>query len=241
MTTVLVVGATGNTGRPLVEQLLTLGYSVRVIVRSRDRLSTPILEHPKSTVIEASLLDLSDEGLTQLVHGCVAVISCLGHNLTFKGLFGAPRMLCTDATRRLCAAIETLHPASPTKFILMNTVGVSNPDLQESRPLFERAILSLLRWSLPPVRDNEAAAEYLYETLGTKSQHIEWCTVRPDTLVNAEISPYELAASPVTPLFDGRATTRANVAHFMTQLVRDEALWERWKFQMPVIMNASDA
>ena len=123
----------------------------------------------------------------------------------------------------------------------MNTVGVSNPDLQESRPLLERAILSLLRWSLPPVRDNEAAAEYLYETLGTKSQHIEWCIVRPDTLVNAEISPYELAASPVTPLFDGRATTRANVAHFMTQLVRDEALWERWKFQMPVIMNASDA
>ena len=33
MTTVLVVGATGNTGRPLVEQLLALGYSVRGLTK----------------------------------------------------------------------------------------------------------------------------------------------------------------------------------------------------------------
>ena len=240
MITVLVVGATGNTGRPLVEQLLALGYRVRVIVRSRDRLSTPILEHPNSTVIEASLLDLSDELMARFVEGCAAVISCLGHNLTFRGLFGSPRMLCTDATRRLCAAIETVRPGTPMKFILMNTVGVSNPRLQETRPLFERVVLTFLRWSLPPVRDNEAAADYLNEALGTQSRYLEWCTVRPDTLVNAEISPYELAASPVTPLFDGRATTRANVAHFMVELVRDEALWDRWKFKMPVIMNVQN-
>ena len=36
MMTVLVAGATGNTGRPLVEQSLALGHTVRVIVRSRS-------------------------------------------------------------------------------------------------------------------------------------------------------------------------------------------------------------
>ncbi len=52
--TTLVAGATGKTGLPLVEQLLSKDHDVRVIVRSRDRLSAAVLEHPNTTVIEAS-------------------------------------------------------------------------------------------------------------------------------------------------------------------------------------------
>ena len=58
MKTILVAGATGNTGRPLVEQLLGLGHTVRVIVRASHRLPTEILKHPKITVLDASILDL---------------------------------------------------------------------------------------------------------------------------------------------------------------------------------------
>ena len=115
MTTILVAGATGNTGRPLVEQSLALGHTVRVIVRSRQRLPAAVLEHPNITVIEASILDLSDEQMAEFVKGCDSVVSCLGHVISFKGIFGAPRKLCTDATRRLCAAIETNRPSSPAK------------------------------------------------------------------------------------------------------------------------------
>jgi len=39
--------------------------------------------------------------MAQHVAGCDAVASCLGHNLTFKRLFGKPRRLVTDAVRRL--------------------------------------------------------------------------------------------------------------------------------------------
>ena len=38
--TVLVVGATGMTGRALVEQLLSKGHTVRAIVRSPSKLPT---------------------------------------------------------------------------------------------------------------------------------------------------------------------------------------------------------
>ncbi len=237
MTTVLVAGATGNTGRPLVEQSLALGHTVRVIVRSRQRLPAAVLEHPNITVIEASILDLSDEQMGEVVKGCDAVVSCLGHVISFKGIFGAPRKLCTDATRRLCAAIETNRPSSPAKFILMNTVGVPNPSLNERRGFFERVVLTLLRWFLPPHNDNETAAQHLHETVGKQSEYLAWCSVRPDSLINAEVSPYDVSESPVTGLFSGRPTTRSNVARFMTQLIEDEALWDTWKFKMPVIMN----
>jgi len=235
---VLIAGATGNTGRPLVEQLLALGHRVRVIVRSRERLPAEVLEHPNITVVEASILELSDKQMGDCVQGCDAVVSCLGHVIRFKGIFGEPRKLCTDATRRLCAANESNRPSVPTKFILMNTVGVPNPDLKEERTWFERCVLTLLRWFLPPHNDNESAAQHLHAGVGTQNAYLEWCSVRPDSLINAEVSPYDVTESPVTGLFTGRPTTRSNVAHFMIQLMQDEALWDRWKFKMPVIMNA---
>ena len=222
----------------MVEQSLALGHTVRVIVRSRHRLPAAVLEHPNIAVIEASILDLSDQQLSDAAKGCDAVVSCLGHVISFKGIFGAPRKLCTDATRRLCAAIESNRPTSPAKFTLMNTVGVPNPDLHEKRSWFERGVLYLLRWLIPPHNDNETAAQHLHETVGKQSEYLEWCSVRPDSLINAEVSPYDVTESPVTGLFTGRPTTRSNVAGFMTQLIEDEALWDTWKFKMPVIMNA---
>ena len=54
-----------------------------------------------------------------------AIVSCLGHNMSFKGIFGKPRRLVTDATKRLCTAIKAGEPESTVKYILMNTVGNS--------------------------------------------------------------------------------------------------------------------
>ncbi len=238
--TVLVVGATGMTGRALVEQLLSKGHTVRAIVRSPSKLPTEVLDHPNATVIEASVLDLTDEEMAEHVKDCDAVVSCLGHVMDLKGMFGDPKRLCTDATRRLCDAIEENRSTKPTKFILMNTVGVQNPDLEEKRAWFERWLLALLRHTLPPHRDNETAAEHLHQNLGKESQHVEWCSVRPDSLVEAEISSYDIEQSPTTSIFTGRPTARANVAHFMIELVENGELWSTWRFRMPVIMNSNE-
>ena len=100
--TTLVVGASGATGRLLVEQLLQRGRQVRVIVRSTANLPDRVIGHDNLSVTNASVLDLSDAELAHHVRGCDALASCLGHNLTLKGMFGSPRGLVTDATRRLC-------------------------------------------------------------------------------------------------------------------------------------------
>lgn len=91
---------------------------------------------------------------------------------------------------------------------------------------------------MPPHQDNETAAEYLYRNVGKDNNHIEWCSVRPDSLINAQVSPYEIKESPTTGIFTGRPTTRSNVAHFMADLIENPELWNEWKFKMPVIMNA---
>ena len=155
MKTILVVGATGQTGKLVVEKSLANDHKVRVIVRSRNRLPSEILEHPNITLVEANVLDLMYEQIADLVKECDAVVSCLGHVISFQGIFGEPKLLCTEATKRLCKAIESNRPTSPVKFILMNTVGVSNPDLREQREWFERVVLTLLRWLIPPHKDKE--------------------------------------------------------------------------------------
>ncbi|MCB1789112.1 MAG: NAD(P)H-binding protein, partial [Gammaproteobacteria bacterium] len=80
--TILVVGASGATGKLLVGQLLDRGHKVRALVRSEDGLPEALRNHHHLSMIQASLLDLDDRELKQLTHGCDAAASCLGHNMT---------------------------------------------------------------------------------------------------------------------------------------------------------------
>ena len=89
--TTLVVGASGATGRLLVKQLLEGGEKVRIIVRLKEAVPEEIANHANLSIIQASVLDLSDEEMVGHVNGCNAVASCLGHTLSLKGMFGPPR------------------------------------------------------------------------------------------------------------------------------------------------------
>ena len=88
--------------------------------------------------------------------------------MTFKGMYGHPRKLVTDATRRLSEAIQANRPEKPTKFVLMNTTGNRNRDLNEPISFTEKFIVGLLRLLLPPHSDNEQAADYLRSKIGPK-------------------------------------------------------------------------
>lgn len=237
--TTLVVGASGATGRLLVEQLLNRGQDVKAIVRSPDRLPKDLRAENHLSIIQASILDLSDDEMVEHLNHCSAVASCLGHSLSLKGIFGPPHRLVTDATKRLCNAIRAKKLEEPTKFVLMNTVGNSNYDLNEPRSWGERCIIGILRLLLPPQADNEKAADYLRTNIGQSDESIEWVAVRPSSLINKdEVTPYEVYPSPTrSAIFKAGSTSRINVGHFMANLIADDDLWNRWKGQMPVIYN----
>ncbi len=236
---VLVVGASGATGRLVVAELLERGESVRVIVRSPENLPEALKNHENLSVVSASILDLSDDQMAEQVRGCDAVISCLGHNLTFKGIFGQPRRLVTEATRRLCEAVEASAPEASVKFILMNTVGNSNRDIQESVSFADKLVIGLIRFLVPPQADNEAAADYLRTKIDRKDGVIEWVAVRPDSLLNDDsVSDYDVFASPIrSAIFNSGKTSRINVAHFMSDLASNDDIWQKWLWQMPVVYN----
>lgn len=239
--TILIVGASGATGRLLVKELISRGEAVKTIVRSADRLPTALRNNANVSVIVADVLDLSDADMAEHVRGCDAVVCCLGHTLSLRGLFGRPRRLVTDATRRLCKAIEANDPALPVKFVLMNTAGNSNRDLDEPVSLSHRCVIGLLRWVLPPHADNERAADHLRKSVGQRHRKIEWAAVRPDGLVNLTgVTDYTVHASPTrSAIFDAGTTSRINVAHFMAELIKTETIWARWQGKMPVIYNAA--
>lgn len=239
--TILVVGANGATGRQLIEQLLIEGFKVKAVLRSPESIPESWKSNNYIQIISASILDLSDQQMNHLVSDCYSIVSCLGHNLNWKGIYGKPRKLVTDATRRLCNAVEVNKPKSPVKFILMNTTGNRNRDLIEPVSFAQKCVIGLLRLLLPPHVDNEKAADYLRTNIGQNNQFVEWVAVRPDNLINEkEVTDYEIYPSPIrSAIFDAGKTSRINVGHFMTNLISDDDLWNKWKGQMPVIYNKS--
>ncbi|MCO4820856.1 MAG: SDR family oxidoreductase [Flavobacteriaceae bacterium] len=236
---ILVVGASGATGTQLVEQLLLNKHQVKVIVRSPEKLPESWKTNEGLQIIAASILVLSDAEMSTIVKDCQAVASCLGHNLTWKGIYGQPRKLVTDATRRLCNAIQTNNNQQPTKFVLMNTTGNRNSDLNEPISFAQKCVIGLLRLLLPPHVDNEQAADYLRIQIGQDNKFIEWVAVRPDGLINEdEVTDYEIHASPTrSAIFNAGKVSRINVGHFMADLICDGNLWNTWTGQMPVIYS----
>jgi len=235
----LVVGASGATGRLLVEELLSRDQKVRIIVRSDDYLSEPVKKNKNLEIVKATLLDLSDTELQKYVKDVDAIASCLGHNISLKGLFGKPRKLVTDATRRLCEAVKANNPNNKVKFVLMNTIANSNRDLDEPSSIKVKMVLALLRIILPPHTDNEHAAEYLRVKIGQIDNTIEWVAVRPSGLTDEDaMTKYEAHTSPLGDgAFDPGKISRINTGHFMAELITEADAWEKWKGQMPVLYN----
>lgn len=240
--TTLVVGASGATGKQLVEQLLNIGQKVKVIVRSTGTIPDTWNNNDKVSIIKASISEISVDEMANYIKDCQAVASCLGHNLTWKGIYGKPRKLVTNTVRLFCNAIKKNSPEKPIRFVLMNTVGNRNRDLAEPISVGQKLVIGLLRLLLPPQSDNEKAADLLRVNIGQKNTLIEWVAVRPDTLINLDkVTEYELYASPTrSALFNPGKTSRINVGHFMAKLIVENDLWNKWKGQMPVIYNKSN-
>jgi hypothetical protein len=182
---------------------------------------------------------MGDEELQRHVRDCDAVISCLGHVISLRGVLGPPHRLVTRATTRLCRAIEALQPAKPVRFVLMSSVSVNRPGgLDTRRGMFELGFMWMLRGVIPPAEDNQQAANFLHDSIGTGNPFVQWVAVRPDTLLEGDVSQYALHEGLVSSLFAPASTSMANVAHFMCELAMNPKTWDDWKGKLPVIINA---
>lgn len=237
--TTLVIGASGATGKELVNQLILMGQNVKVIVRPLAKIPDTWENNKSISIIKANISEIEVNEMANHIKDCQYVVSCLGHNLNLSGIFGKPRKLVTNAVKLICSAIDKNSFDNHIKFVLMNTTGNRNKDLKETFSLGEKIVMGLIRLLIPPQLDNETAANYLRLNIGQNHENIQWIAVRPDSLINeSNVTGYELHASPTrSPIFNSGKTSRINVGNFMARLIIENDLWEEWKGKMPVIYN----
>jgi putative NADH-flavin reductase len=94
---VLVIGATGGTGRALVEQGLERGHHVTAFVRNPTRLA---IQHERLAIVRGDVLDPAS--VEAAVRGRDAVLCALGHKRWFY-----PNRILSEGTRNLIAAMES--------------------------------------------------------------------------------------------------------------------------------------
>lgn len=233
----LIFGATGGIGKHALARLLDLDHQVTAFVRSSSRLPDACRDHPNLSLVENERghLALSDEEFYQLIKGHDTVISCLGHNMTFKGVYGSPRRLCSDTVKRVFASVDS---SASLRLIVINTEGVDRPDGGDGsvRNCCEKVVLGLIKLCVPPHADNVATSGCLH-SLSASNPNVSFVAVRPSDLVDKERSVYECHDKLQNGIFNAGETSRANVGDFMAKLVEEEETWRKWSNKFPHIIN----
>lgn len=110
---ILLIGATGGTGREVLRQALEQGHHVTALVRKPSRLKT---SHPNLTVVQGNVLDLNS--ITSAMADQQAVLSTLGHK---QWLW--PTRILSEGTRNILLAMEN---AGVRRFICETSLGVGS-------------------------------------------------------------------------------------------------------------------
>lgn len=238
---VLILGATGGIGLHLVKQLLAKGTPVRALVRSPGKLPDAVKEDVNFSMVQASVTEVTDEELDSHVQECNAVVSCLGH----VEVFGEPKDLVLQTARRVCESlgrVQSDESEVKSKFVLLNTVLVTNPNDpsdQARHGWASRLLVGALHWALPPMVDNTKTAHYLIDDIGPSHPKVEYCIVRPDSLSDKlqNVSGYAVHETLQNGVFSPIGTSKVNVANFMMRLVLEQGYWETWRGKMPVVVD----
>ena len=202
-TRILVVGATGGTGRQLVAQALERGLSVTALVRDPSRLT---IAHPQLTVVRGDVLDPGS--LAAAMGGQEAVLSALGHKRYFP-----PNRILSEGTRNVLRSMEA-HGVS--RFVCETSLGIGDSAgrLGVYYTFFTiPVILPFYYWD--KTRQERIIA----------SSPLEWVIVRPGLLTNGAKRGNYRHGRRVGSFFWTMRISRADVADFMlNQLESDTYL-----------------
>jgi uncharacterized protein YbjT (DUF2867 family) len=197
---ILIVGATGGTGRHLVTQALERGYEVTAFVRNPSRLR---VDHSQLTVFQGDVLDPA--AVDAAMRGQHAVVSALGH----KRFFGSTRIL-SEGTGNILRAMET-HGVP--RLVCETSLGIG--DSAGRMGLYYT--LFTIPLILPFYFRDKARQERRIA-----ASDVEWVIVRPGLLTNADPRGEYRHGRHVGSFLWTVRISRADVAGFMLdQLASD--------------------
>lgn len=153
----VIFGASGRTGIPLVRQALAEGHAVVAFVRSPSKLP---IQHERLTVVSGDAMNAAD--VEKAVIGADVVISALGHGK------GTPDDMQTVATRHIITAMEK-HGVR--RFISLTGAGVVAPQ-DQPKPINHLIRFALKTLSGKVLKDAEGHADIIQRST------LDWTIVR---------------------------------------------------------------
>ena len=208
---IAIFGATGETGRQLVEQALAAGYQVVAYVRNPSKLNT---KHENLTIVQGELADQAI--IERAVSAADAVISVLGPRGGSKG---------KPITRGMQNIIEAMKKQGVRRLIISSTLSAKDPnDLPDFKA---KALVNLVKLTM------HAAYEEIVSVADTvRKSDLDWTIVRLTTLNNnpksGKVRVGYLGKGEV-----GLRISRADLAEFILKQVQDT----KYLRQAPVISN----
>jgi putative NADH-flavin reductase len=204
----LVLGATGGTGRLIISEALARGHEVTALVRSPEK---------AGDLTGARLIvgDVRDENaLRHALRGQGAVVSALG---TPASPCREVKLLST-ATRALVSAMKA---EQVSRLVCITGMGAGD-SAGHGGFLFDRLIFPLLLKNVYADKDRQEAV--------VRDSGLDWVLVRPSVLND---KPGRGAIRPITDLsdFHGGSISRQDVATF----VLDQLQADNWLHRSPLI------
>ncbi len=196
----LIVGATGGTGRQLIAQALERGHAVTALVRNPSRLQ---LEHPQLKVVQGDVLDY--DSVEAAVRGQEAVISALGHKRFFY-----PTRILSVGTGNLLRAMQT-HGVP--RLVCETSLGIG--DSAGRMGLYYT--LFVIPVILPFYFWDKTRQERLIA-----ASTMEWIIVRPGVLSNAGRRGSYRHGHHIGSFIWTVRISRSDVADFMLNQVEDD-------------------
>ncbi len=195
----LIFGASGGTGRELVQQALAQRHAVTAFVRHPARFG---VTHQYLTVATGDVIDPAR--VAQAVRGQDAVISALG---SARSLTHHPELV--DGVRNIIAAMERERVR---RLVNLSVLGVGRSGRQLG--WLDRHVMVLL------VLRNVVADHATREELITRSD-LDWVIVRPPRLTDGAHTGRYRSGDDVRERGMSASISRADVADFMLKQVAD--------------------
>jgi len=193
--TLALFGATGGTGRHVLDQALEQGYAVHALVRSPEKLGDRAAE---ITVIEGDVLDQGQ--VDACIEGTDAVLCVLGSH-------GREDPIEARGTERIIDAMQRL---GPRRLLVVTSLGVG-----DSTDQMPTVFLLFMKLMIGRILRSKEEQERLIRASG-----LDWTIVRPGGLTDGPKSgDYRFGTD--KSIRSGRIA-RADVADFLLQQVEDD-------------------
>jgi uncharacterized protein YbjT (DUF2867 family) len=201
---IVIFGATGFSGKAILEEVLAQNHPVTILVRNKAAVS---LSHRNLTVLEGNVLDSA--AVAGALNHCDAVIQCLG--IGGKGT-GKPTTFVSDANRII---IDEMEKQQIKRLIAMSNVGAG--DSAAFQPwFFSKIILPYFMQWLKVIIDDKNKMEA--DIIDSK---LDWTIVRCPNITDKPAKGYCNAT------LDGKglrlSVTLGDMARFMAGQLTDRS------------------